>query len=60
MSRAGEGSMRADYGSSIKKKIFLIPSHPLTNLEIQKRLSEWTYNHGQNIWKKIEISSKTG
>ena len=33
--RAGEGIVRASYGSSIKKKA-LMPPHPLTNFEIQK------------------------
>ena len=33
--RAGEGTIRAGYGSSIKK-ITLIPPHPLTNFEIKE------------------------
>ena len=33
--RAGEGMLRADYGSSIKKKA-LIPSHPLKNFKTEK------------------------
>ena len=35
--RAGEGTARVSYGSkrSSLKKFFLIPPHPLTNLEIQ-------------------------
>ena len=36
MNRAGEGVVRAGYGSSIKKQGFLIPPHRLTNFEIQK------------------------
>ena len=36
MNRAGEGVVRAGYGSSIKKQGFLIPPHLLTNFEIQK------------------------
>ena len=32
--KEGKGMLRAGYGSSIKKE--LIPSHPLTNFEIQK------------------------
>ena len=37
--RAGEGVVRAGYGrrcSKNKKNWFLMPSHPLTNFEIQK------------------------
>ena len=37
MNRAGEGLLRACYGSSIKKQWFLIPPYPLTNFEIQKK-----------------------
>ena len=33
--RAGEGIVRAGYGSSIKRKA-LIPPHPLTNFEIKE------------------------
>ena len=36
MNRAGEGFVRAGFGSSIKTQGFLILSHPLTNSEIQK------------------------
>ena len=36
MNRAGEGFLRASYGYSIKNKTFFIPSHHLTNFEIQK------------------------
>ena len=33
MNRAGEGFLRAGYGSLIKKKWFLMPPNPLTNFE---------------------------
>ena len=36
MDRAGEGFIRATYGSSIKKQGFLVAPHPLTNFGIQK------------------------
>ena len=36
INRAGEGFIRAGYGSTIKKKGFLMSSYPLTNFEIQK------------------------
>ena len=36
MNRAGEGFLRASYGYLIKNKTFFIPSHHLTNFEIQK------------------------
>ena len=32
----GKGIERAGYGNQLKKNGFLIPPHPLTNLEIQK------------------------
>ena len=34
--RQGQGISRAGYGSTIKKKGFLMPPHPSTNFEIQK------------------------
>ena len=36
--RAEKGYVRAGYGRSPKKNVFLMPPHPLTNFELQKYL----------------------
>ena len=53
--RAGEGMLRAGYGSSIKKKALILP-HPLTNFEIKEYYENeprfnGTYSRG-NLPKK--------
>ena len=46
MNRAGEGFVRAGFGSSIKTQGFLILPHPLTNSEIQKYYQNETRFNG--------------
>ena len=60
INRAGKGYVRAGYGRSSKKNVFLMPPHPLTNFELQKYYQNKPRFNGVYSRDNVSVEIKDG